>query len=162
MLAQNFLAAADLGISDKERDALIATLALFEGGEIEHRKIGIKLSERHDFDAKPDAFNMSFVRCATDDCGTTGCILGWSRWLAEDEDLLRGGERTPEINNLFGMSGHHCPDTGELVNAFVRFNRCSSNIKPDEAAHALRNYLITGKADWHSVFAASKAAASVS
>ena len=54
MLARSFLSATDLGISEMERGALIATLYAFERGEIE-------------------TFTMRHFR---ESCGTPACICG--------------------------------------------------------------------------------------
>lgn len=60
MLAQNFLSAEALGITEEQREALIKTLGAFERGEIPE-----------------DEFYMGSWAC-----GTTACIGGWSERLA--------------------------------------------------------------------------------
>lgn len=62
MLAQNFKTASDLGIGDKEFDALCKVLGMLERAEIPERK-----------------FVMTSV--GTPECGTPGCILGWARTI---------------------------------------------------------------------------------
>lgn len=66
MLAQMFKTAAELGIIDRERDALVAVLGMMERGEIVD----------HQF---------SMLRW---ECGTTACIGGWARRMG-GKDLLK-------------------------------------------------------------------------
>lgn len=66
MLARSFLTAADLGIPEAWRDALITTLYAFERGEIPEEK-----------------FDMtSVVHVEGPYCGTPACILGWASHLS--------------------------------------------------------------------------------
>lgn len=69
-------------------------------------------------------------------CGTVGCIGFWTEKLIGEEvkwyDNL-------QLNNLF------------FINERIR--NYYDGVGPEHAAHALRNYLTTGKADWASVLA---------
>ena len=73
MLARSFLSAADLRISEIERDALIATLHAFEREEIV-------------------SFSMRNFR---EDCGTPACICGWANHLSE-------GRAFAEVSSMSG------------------------------------------------------------
>ncbi len=74
MLTRSFLAATDLGISEVEREALIATLFAFERDEVDH-------------------FSMRHFRAT---CGTPACICGWANHLS-------GGAAFPEVSNMSGV-----------------------------------------------------------
>src|SRR5258707_14097279 len=61
---ENFLSAEELGISDLDRQGLITTLY-----HLEHDLI------------KETNFNMSHIWDETLECGSVGCLLGWSAHL---------------------------------------------------------------------------------
>lgn len=119
MLAQNFMSATDLGITEEQHAALVKTLGFFERGEV-----------------PSDRFHMDFWILHAQ-CGTVHCIGGWAERFAGDAIFL-GKERPDALQKLFYPmedSGASCTDTAQ-------------------GAHALRNYLTTGEADWPSVMSA--------
>jgi hypothetical protein len=80
MLAQNFLSADALDISENDLRALIKVLGLLERGELKH----VQLKK---YDCKvPDAFNMEFW-----DCGTAHCIGGWAHQFGADLNQCNPG-----------------------------------------------------------------------
>lgn len=90
MLAQNFKTAADLGITDKEFNALAKVLGMFERNEI-----------------KADRFSMRALHC-----GTTACIKGWCQIVSMDIHMFQNcwdressSWRPNPINELFGYQG---------------------------------------------------------
>lgn len=110
MLAQNFMTAEALGITEEQHTALVKTLGFFERGEV-----------------PPEKFDMRYW------CGTACCIGGWVEQLT-GVNIDMGEPASiqplcyPETDALF------CTD-------------------PAKGAHALRNYLTRGDADWRSVMA---------
>lgn len=126
MLARSFLPATDLGISDIERGALIATLLAFERDEIEH-------------------FSMRHFRAT---CGTPACICGWANHLSEGrafpEVSSMSGERAVKVlyrrlprplRSLFDIQG--LPQQAGATQA--------------QAAAALSNFLTLGEPCWEEV-----------
>jgi hypothetical protein len=123
MLAQNFKAATDLGITEKELSALIAVLGRLERGE---------LVETHKFSPTvPNGFSMSIVSTATE-CGTVGCIKGWCQMDS-------------------GVFMKSFAATGELYDLFMYDDERRHGVTVEQAASGLRNYLTTGKANWDEV-----------
>lgn len=85
--------------------------------------------ERGDIESR--LFDMRTV--GKPECGSPGCIIGWMKTLAGTKHF--GGERMFEG----GLS--------ELV-------ACRSNVSPEQAAIALRNFLTTGRPSWDDALAA--------
>jgi hypothetical protein len=132
MLAQNFKTPADLGITDKQFDALTKVLGMLEREELRH-------APKPDFDGCnfngskfTGRFNMGAWR-HDDGCGTV-CCIGGSAELVGD---VRFHSATPALNKLFYPT-----------------NRELSKILPHEAAIALRNYLTHGEPRWSEALAA--------
>jgi hypothetical protein len=130
MLMQNFKSAADLGITEPQKEALIKTLVLLETGRLEHSK-----AFNFDYEEEPDAvFSGKFnMRYWTEDsqCGTIACIGGTAELIS--------GVKFPYshhdgLRNLFQPSA-------------VRVGNWA-DITPAQAATALRSYLTTGDARW--------------
>lgn len=129
MLAQNFMPPATLGLSDKEFEALVKVLGMFERGEVVHWS--------GHWDGKPcqipNAFNMRLWSC-----GTAHCIGGWAGTII--------GERTlqEKTSSRFtdGLSLLFYPRTN-----YLNFPM-NHEITVDQAASALRNYLTTGQPNW--------------
>jgi hypothetical protein len=126
MLARSFLSATDLGISEMERGALIATLYAFERGEIE-------------------TFTMRHFR---EICGTPACICGWANHFSEGRAFAevssmsgtlavkRLYSRLPKpLQYLFDIQG--MPQQAAATQA--------------QAAAALSNYLTFGEPRWDEV-----------
>jgi hypothetical protein len=126
MLARSFLSAADLGILEVERDALIATLFAFERDEIEN-------------------FTMRHFRGS---CGTPACICGWANYISAgrafaEVSSMSGtlavrrlcGRLPKQLQYLFDIQG--LPEQAAATQA--------------QAAAALSNYLTFGEPRWEEV-----------
>lgn len=129
MLAQNFKSAADLDITEAQKDALIKTLVLLETGKLEFTK-SPGFSFLVDIDAKfTGHFNMAHWRRKTD-CGTIGCIGG-----------------TAELVGDVTFDDYH--ENEGLLSLFNPRDVSSwRNLTTEAAARALRSYLTTGDARW--------------
>jgi hypothetical protein len=139
MLAQNFLTAEYLGISEKEQAALIKVLGMLERGELFHvpevepmgwYDAGLK---RPKFSG---AFNMDNI-FTTHPCGTAACLAGTADIVCGTAFAPNGDpvEWPDALNDLF------CPPS--VVDW--------QSITPADAAIALRNYLTLGEAGWAEV-----------
>jgi hypothetical protein len=126
MLARSFLSATDLGISEIERDALIATLLAFEREEIEH-------------------FSMRHFKAS---CGTPACICGWANHLSD-------GSAFPEVSTMSGERAvkvlyRRLPR--ELQHLFdIQGLPRHAGATQTQAAAALANYLTQGEPRWDDV-----------
>jgi hypothetical protein len=126
MLARSFLSATDLGISDVERDALIATLLAFERKEIEH-------------------FSMRHFKAS---CGTPACICGWANHLSE-------GHAFPEVSTMSGERAvrvlyRRLPRELQYLFDIQGLPR-QAGATQAQAVAALTNYLTLGEARWDEV-----------
>jgi hypothetical protein len=149
MLAQNFKSAAELGLSEKQFDALVKTLKLMETDQLRHVEVsfgrgcsvghvvgldGVHYGSSGDRGTKfSGLFNMTIWNEAAD-CGTVACIGGTACLIAGED--------------VFFAS----PDTSELSILFYPPNDLNYNdISTEEAARALRSYLTTGEARWEEI-----------
>lgn len=133
MLAQNFMTAAELNITNIELRSLIGVLGMLERGELVHRRDPFEVEVYGS-----NEFNMGMT--VDSNCGTIGCIAGWAYYLS-------GGKAFPEIVD----SGNDWNrDSGKLRDLFgIGKSTCFlDRITPVEAACALRSYLSTGFARW--------------
>src|SRR5258708_34374563 len=91
MLARNFLSAADLEVTEQERDALIQVLGALERGEIEYAYVGdLAVSLRCGAGLVPTHFNMGTAQGrAAGDCGTVACLCGWARYFAGSDEVFK-------------------------------------------------------------------------
>jgi hypothetical protein len=138
MLAQSFKAPAELGLDDKQFDALRKTLVLLETGKIEYVPMGVR---RYIYIAEPTfdgLFNMSTWNAGTE-CGSICCIGGTA-------ELVGGLER----NSLFDASQR--PGSENLDALLLAPDGMSA--RPQHAARALRSYLTTGKPNWEAALGA--------
>jgi hypothetical protein len=134
MLMQNFKSAADLEITEPQKDALIKTLVLLETGKLVHSKP----EELRPFSPTDEEapftghFNMACWRTKYP-CGTVGCIGG-----------------TAEL--VGGCSFDNYEENHALLHLFNPFNQWGDSTWPDitdaQASTALRSYLTTGDACW--------------
>ena len=126
MLARSFLPAGDLGISETERDALIATLYAFERGEI-------------------DNFTMRHFR---EECGTPACICGWANYFSE-------GQAFVEVSSMPGtlaVKRLHRRLPRQLQYLFdIQGLPQQTGATQAQAAAALSNYLTLGEPRWDEV-----------
>lgn len=127
MLAQNFMTAADLGITEAEVSALIKVLVLLELQEIKH------VAEKED--ANGDCFNMNWEESKSK-CGTVRCIGGWAAHFMGQNAETYVWNADGKLRELF------FPHTADLD---------WDSYTTAQAATALRNYLTTGDAQWADV-----------
>jgi hypothetical protein len=135
MLAQNFKAADELGITEEQIEALIKTLVMLETGKLIHNTHeSIRQYTRNEEDAPfTGHFNMACWRYATP-CGTAGCIGGTAemivgRGVFDYYDDQEGGDALDRLFSPRGMKDW-------------------AKITPAQSAIALRSYLTTGDARW--------------
>jgi hypothetical protein len=126
MLARSFLSATDLGISEVERDALIATLFAFERGEIAN-------------------FTMRHFR---ETCGTPACICGWANYFSQglafaEVSSMSGVLATKRLYARLPRQLHYLFD----IQGFPQ----QSGATQAQAAAALSNYLTVGEPRWDEV-----------
>jgi hypothetical protein len=128
MLAQSFKTAEELGLPEKQVEALKKTLVLLETGKLIHQKINdlFTLDERGEYTGH---FNMQTWNKAIG-CGTVCCIGGTA-------ELIGGVEFLGTPDALYAL---FYPETADY-----------QDITPSQAATALRSYLTTGKANWKEV-----------
>lgn len=127
MLAQNFKTPEELGVTEKGYVGLLKVLRMLESGE---------LVWTPPYSPIPNGFNMA--RCWEEHtCGTIGCIGGYAGWYpgwypnAINTGISHGGGKGNSLGKLFSP-----PNWG------------SGHYTVDQAAKALRSYLVTGEADW--------------
>ena len=130
MLAQNFLTAKALGITEVEVEALIKVLGMLERREITKR------------------FVMHTTISETP-CGTVACICGWAH-------IASNGKAFPEASIHNCGNAFHARLSPEAIDLFG-YN-CAPEILRNrtdtQAASALRNYLTLGEARWAEVLSA--------
>ena len=127
MLAQSFQSAADLGISEPQKEALMKTLVLLETGKLVHAT-----EFNHDFgeEAFSGHFNMAHWK-DTASCGTVCCIGGTA-------ELIGGVDLSTTMGADGSLQELFCPsDVADW-----------KSVTPAQAARALRSYLTTGDAKW--------------
>lgn len=134
MLARTFLPAANLKITEKQRDALIAALVMLEGGEIEWRKA----EHRNLRKGEKLGFNMIDWNC-----GTAVCMGGLCDTMGAG--FMDMQTMPVDLEKLFYPALHLTSNMQQLT--------CMWDITVPQAARALRNYLERGKSDWASVLA---------
>ena len=138
MLAQNFKTAADLGISEEQKDALMKTLVLLETGKLKHTSIDdleFDLSDSLSDNVKSFTGHFNMTTFGTrHKCGTAACIAGTDQLISGVRFI--GRNRPDELENLFYMTEVADP------------SRAMEETTPVEAATALRSYLTTGHARW--------------
>jgi hypothetical protein len=128
MLAQSFKSAEELGISEKQQEALCKVLVLLETDRLRH----VPASEIHNVFRPYEyagLFNMHYSY-AESDCGTVACIRG-----------------TAELISGVRFEVWELPDA--LHDLFYEWGPCRT-LDPStaQAATALRNYLTMGHPRW--------------
>lgn len=133
MLAQNFKTAEELQLTDKGLLAMIEVLRRLESGELKWIPMGT---------SAPKGFNMAVGWLPevsrslwTEDCGTIGCIAGWANQIAYGHKDCRQSVST-RSNAAWGalVTPTQIADWGKIT--------------VDQAAKALRSFLVTGTPDW--------------
>jgi hypothetical protein len=135
MLAQNFLTAEDLCLTEQAHAALIKVLHLLDCGELKHVKLERDTCFFKD-STEPNAFNM-----ASFECGTAHCIGGWAR-VFMDKVPMRDKVDKGGLYRLFYPPQHF------QVPGAPKYH----DITAEQAACALRSYLITGQPHWEEAF----------
>jgi hypothetical protein len=138
MLAQSFLTADALAITEKEHKALIKVLGLLDCGELKHVKLVFGYHPAAWVESQQDsAFNMGSF-----ECGTARCIGGWVRsFLKEEDENYKESYTNPANPGLYDL---YFPGLIYSIYGEHRFN----DITVAQAACALRSYLTTGNAQW--------------
>jgi hypothetical protein len=130
MLAQSFKSAAELDISERQKDALVKTLTLLETGKLVHVP-NIPRKTIPDYGDFTGHFNMGYWREHGETCGTVCCIAGTAELVGQVsfEDWMD----KPYLSELFGPA--------QIISEWEK-------ISVSQAATALRSYLTTGNANW--------------
>jgi len=130
MLAQNFKSAADLEISEPQREALMKTLVMLETGKLEHVPL---LSVKPDYGVchEMNAFFNMIVSYGHVDCGSVGCLRGTAERVGNVSFPIFPRDTTDGLHDLFYNGRAIASDPGT-----------------EQAARALRSYLTTGNAKW--------------
>lgn len=138
-----YMSAENLRIAEHTRDALIWVLGMLEAGELEQWK-GMTAGNK---------FDMGTAARRTG-CGTAGCIAGWASIHMQGIKPNAAGiyimtEEQADIASDFCADAH-----GDLARLFYAMDLTGRNsfsldeVRPDQAAKALRNYLTTGRPSW--------------
>lgn len=125
MLAQNFMTADQLRINEDQHEGLLKVLKQLETGKLDKK------------------FNMNYwfrVFSFEKECGTTACIGGWANSLM--------GRNVFE--NPAWLKSHYDERLKDLL---FPDNEMLFSKNTSKGAHALRNYLTRGDADWPGVMA---------
>ncbi len=146
MLMQNFQSAADLEISEAQKEALMKTLVLLETGKLKHCPTdeGAKffdpvVNRSVEFTG---GFNMK-EWSLQHPCGTISCIAGTA-------EIISGVDFSDYTNSL------------GLIDLFTPYEISESRwheITTEQAARALRSYLTTGDAKWTEAVSVADASA---
>lgn len=137
MLAQNFKPAADLDLTEPQKEALMKTLVLLETGKLQHvvARGRIVVGAPVKFDGR---FNMACWGTAAYSCGTVACIGGTAELIGKvsfGNGLQHKELLAPALYELFYARS-------------VAAEHDWESITPAQAATALRSYLTTGDARW--------------
>jgi hypothetical protein len=144
-----FLSAAELGISTRNRSALIQVLQLLETGQARHVN-GNVLDRRPDADDGRHLFNMGYWAYPAvileeggrhSKCGTVYCIGGLAQLFGARLSEPVHGDKGYRLMQLL------------CVSPFAILPGGLSRVTPSQAAKALRNYLVTGNPFWSRVLA---------
>ena len=119
MLAQNFKAPSDLGVTDIEFESLVKVLGMLERAEIDKE------------------FNMKLWLIERGvDCGTSACIAGWAY-------LVSGRKAFADI-----VKDNQWRDDSSLWELLHPDIRIANAANRQSGAIALRNFLTFGHAQW--------------
>lgn len=138
MLAQNFKSAADLRLTEEQRDALIKVLALLETDKLRLTKKSQILLYGMRSDDEIAEFSGSFNMdcwCGFTSCGTVACIGGTAELIA-GRTIFNNGSM--DDSNLMLNSLFYPQNLGKRYR----------DITVEEASAALRSYLTTGDPNW--------------
>ncbi len=129
MLMQNFKPAADLGISEAQKEALMKTLVLLETGKLTHVPLPDGEGGLRTFGFS-HLFNMGDWGTPSP-CGSICCIGGTAELIGglEENELFKASHSNRGLDTLF-------------------FSCSGMSANTSQAARALRSYLTTGDAKW--------------
>lgn len=131
MLAQSFLTAEELEITEAQKDALCKTLVLLETGKLQHFDMNTISDDYFENEAAFSGhFNMATFG-SNHECGTAACIAGTAELISGVQFVREC--RSDELEELF-----------YVTSIDIEMNA----ITPSQAATALRSYLTTGDARW--------------
>lgn len=146
MLARNFLAPADLGITDKEHAALVGLLGMLERGELTYTPVA--LSCNISYDQGVILLRRTAAREATrinmldflmeEECGTVCCLAGHCDAKYDTNFVGRLACLPEALRDLF-MVG------------FTYRTAQRASVTADQMASTVCNYLATGEARWGEV-----------
>ena len=122
MLARNYKTNEELGLVPGSVETLSKVLTMLETGKLIHTPR---------YKLIPFGFNMGPMWDERD-CGTVGCIAGWAHKLGEFK-LTRQAAQGQQM---------------AISNLVAPRHKIRNEITTDEAAHALRTYLVTGQPEW--------------
>lgn len=121
MLAQNFKTAEELGLTEFGYSGLLRVLGMLERGELVYTTPGHFI---------PNGFNMREA-WSKGQCGTIGCIGGYA-----------GRYNSSELFTINVKGGDNC---GKL---FCPPDWRKGRYTVEQAAKAVRSFLVTGTPDW--------------
>lgn len=124
MLEQNFLPAAELELSEVEKEALIKVLGMLERGEIRDTNFSMNIFLRED-----------------EGCGTIGCLAGWANSVSNGLAFPTLAGLSPKVNSLFWNS------VPGVIWSIMAMRRPTV----EEGAQVLRTFLTTGEVTWPAV-----------
>jgi hypothetical protein len=133
-MSDPFKSAAELGITERERCALIEVMCKLQSGEI------------------PGTLQMEYWQ---NECGTEACIAGWSHLLSKGEAFpelkgIRQGSQQPSVLSMFDRIGRDSP----AKKLFVNYDSACTGYynTPANAAKAIKNFLMGTKDNpWRNV-----------
>lgn len=134
MLAQNFKSSADLGLTDKQFEALVKTLVLLETDRLSLVQLDDPIAGNDVNPKFAGLFNMG-LWTAKNKCGTVACIGGTAELVGDlnSHELFFAAQNDTQLHKLFYCGG----DSGDIL-----------SVTTQQAARALRSYLSTGEARW--------------
>lgn len=149
---KNYLPAKQLGITKKEKYALVDVLLGLEN----QRYVHVNHEEIENAPVTEcKLFDMSlWLEKEYNNCATIGCIGGWATWayrnLFGDPHYNGFADSKQENNDLYNLFyPYDLPIVTDEYDEEVDYPW--GKITTEEATQALRNFLTTGKANWKEV-----------
>lgn len=148
MLAQNFLTAETLGISQEQQETLIKVLRMLESGEVRHTPPGrLPPAVGYVWPVGKLSGQFNMMNWITEnECGSVCCMGGLA-------DAVAGKNLFSGRHQVFGMEYHRTDDLRELFSPRAVLSGYWPDITVEQAAAALRNYLTLGAPNWSEVLA---------
>lgn len=145
-----------MNFTKKELDTSLSYLAsLFERDDVKVRGFDMDVCARRYDEGTTLSHSPNTQGREREVCGTVACIGGWI-WLLNKEQPTDNGEYTPDAHErATDFVSAVCPTDSchsDLYDLFYPKNVMRwSNISPQEAAKAIRNYLTVGSPNWTKV-----------